>query len=524
MNQTKILLVAPTYIDKPNTMYFPIGMAYLASYMKSKNYYVDGLNLSNYGLDSGLKEIQKKLMSQEYNIIGIGALTVAFSQIERLVLSIREFTDAKIVFGGGVTSCESELVLETLKADYMVISEGELIFEELVAHIEDPISNKLPKGVWSKKGKKVISNSESYAIDNLDDLPFPDYEIMGIKEFINLQPDIGWNLHNTDMSIGKYMPISASRSCPFKCTFCHHAGMGDYRKHSVSYAISFIKEMLKRYKVTHFSIYDELFSMNKSRVMEFCDALKPLNITFMCQLRVDQIDIEMLKNMRDAGCVEISYGIESGSQKVIDSMHKKITVEQIENAVKLTREAKVGIQGNFLFGDPAETKETVQESLEFQKKNKLYFADWSMVIPYPGTVLHRLALSENLIKDRVEFIKVVADTSKYLWNNPINLTVFSDQEYIEEYTRLREQNDINHRKVLSEIIEAKRVNSKYSNLKIRCPNCSSLSQYEKLPFPLNSMKNLTEDRESFFGFLGMNIVCHHCRQKHHLLPKNRVKL
>jgi len=361
MKSLKVLLIAPTYIDSPNTMYFPIGMAYLASYISSKGYFVDGLNMSNYGLEKGLKELEEKLNREHFDVIGVGALTVAFEQIQKLVTHLRSVSDAKIVIGGGVTSCESELVIKEIKPDYMVISEGEMIFEELLSHVENPSEYNLPRGAWSLRGDEMVSNNESNAITDLDTLPFPDYELMGIDKFMELKSGELLNHHKVDLSVGKYMPISASRSCPFKCTFCHHAGMGDYRKHSVDYAVKFIKKMITEYKVEHIEIYDELFSMNKQRVMEFCDELKPLGITFMCQLRVDQIDREMLTAMREAGCIEISYGIESGSEKVIKSMNKKIHVEQIENAIKLTREAKIGIQGNFLFGDPAETSETISE-------------------------------------------------------------------------------------------------------------------------------------------------------------------
>jgi len=520
MKKLNVLLIAPTYVDSPNTMYFPIGMAYLASYISSKGYAVDGLNMSNYGFKDGLEKLNAKLEVKNYDVIGIGALTVAFEQIEKLIIYLRDITDAKIVIGGGVTSCESELVIQELKPDYMVISEGELIFEELLSHIQDPNKYNLPKGAWALKDTQMISNNETHAISDLDLLPFPDYELMGVSKFMDLQTTSGWSYHKTDVSVGKYMPISASRSCPFKCTFCHHAGMGTYRKHSVEYAIAFIKKMTTQYKVKHLSIYDELFSMDKQRVMEFCKALKPLNITFMCQLRVDQVDREMLFEMKEAGCIEISYGLESGSDIVIKSMNKKIFVKQIQNAIKLTREVKIGIQGNFLFGDPAETKETLEESINFQEKNRLFFADWSMVIPYPGTVLHQKALDENMIKDRVQFIKDVSDTSKYLWNKPINLTKFSDEEYLSIYSMLRELNDTNHRKVLSKVIDAKVIDEKHSNMELECPNCKSRKKYENLPFPINTSNSLFQDRESFYGFLGMNIVCLECRSKHHLLPKN----
>ena len=518
MSKLKVLLLSPTYVDEPNTMYFPIGMAYLASYIASKDFFVDGLNMNNTGYEQGLIELQTKLDETDFDVIGIGMLTVGFERVQIMIKILRTMTNAKIVIGGGLTSCESELVMEELQPDYMAIGEAELIFEEILLHIYDS-KNPLPKGSWSNQPGDCHISSESYAIDDLDTLPFPDYKMMGIEGFISLQNSRAWNHYKSDPYEGKSIPISASRSCPFKCTFCHHAGMGTYRKHSITYAVNFIKLMKKEYGILYFSVYDELFSLNKKRAMEFCEQIKDLGITFYCQLRVDQIDKELITNMKNSGCVLITYGLESGSQKILDSMNKKITAEQIENTIKLTREAKIGIQGNFLFGDSEETNETLQESLDFQIKNKLYFADWSMVIPYPGTILHARALQKKLITDRVQFIKDVSNTAKYLWNNPINLTTFSDEDYLRIYYELRELNDVNHRKVTSIIEDKEVIDAYHSKMNIKCPICLESTNYDKVPFPLNTNNSIHKDKASFFGFLGINIVCPNCKQEHHLIPK-----
>lgn len=519
MKTDKILLIAPTYVDRPNVMYFPIGMAYVASYVSSKGYNVDGYNMNNSGYTKGLEEVSKLIAENDYDVIGVGGLIVAFEQIHKLVQDLRKLTTAKIVIGGGVTACEKEIVINEIKPDYMVLSEGEVVFESLLEYIKSDETLPLPQGVWAYHGGNIEFNSESNIIDDLDELPFPNYEMMGIQEFLRLQDGNNWAHYKADISTTNSMPISASRSCPFKCTFCHHAGMEKYRKHSIDYVMVFIKQLIEEYSIKTFSIYDELFSLNKTRVMEFCKQAEPLGIKFLCQLRVDQVDDEMLDAMKKAGCIEISYGIESGSNVVLDSMQKKINAEQLEYALGLTKKHKIGIQGNFLFGDPAETENTLQESIAFQKRNNLHFVDWSMVIPYPDTDLHKLALQKNLIPNRLDFIKNVAQTSTYLWNNPINLTQFSNKEYLEIYAKLRELNDKNHREVESIIEEAKKIDTFHSDMKIRCPHCQTQTQYKKLPFPLDRKSKLQNDRESFFGFLGINLICPHCRAKHHLVPR-----
>ncbi|MBK6922442.1 MAG: cobalamin-dependent protein [Deltaproteobacteria bacterium] len=511
----KVLLVSPRY----SSSYFPIGLAYVSSYIRQCGHEVVACNLNHHDHDAGRAELARLLREHAFDAIGITGLTVAFNAIESLIEFLRPRCAAPIVLGGGITSCESELVMRTLRPDYMVVSEGELIFRDLLAVITaagDPAS---VAGIWYWDGETPRATGDGPSIANLDELPFPDLELFGIAREMELQSTMQVTYHETRFHAGKTVPITASRSCPFRCTFCYHAGMGKYRRHSMENVVDHIESILARTDATHISIYDELFSANKKRIVEFCDLLEQrgIQVSWFCQLRVDQLDQDLLHRMRRAGCRHISFGFESGSDTVLDSMDKKITAAQIARAVELTRNAKIGIQANFLFGDPAETEQTLQESLAFQREHDLMFVDWSAVIPYPGTRLYARALERGLIGDRVEFIRSMCDISSYLWRGQVNLTELSDERFLEHYVALRELNDRNHRTRPAIVRHGRATGPQHSCITVECPSCNHAETLE-LPYPPGPGDTPISTR-AIVGVQGYNIVCDACNRKMHLAAR-----
>src|SRR3954465_14438300 len=132
----RILLISPSYAPTRNTMYFPIGLSYVAAYVRKFGYEVVPLNMNHWDAEERYQELERILKEERIDVVGITGITIAFNEIERIVQFVRPRSKAQIVLGGGITSCESELVLNTLKPDYMVVSEGELIFLSLLQTIE----------------------------------------------------------------------------------------------------------------------------------------------------------------------------------------------------------------------------------------------------------------------------------------------------------------------------------------------------------------------------------------------------
>jgi len=517
-----ILLISPSYYQQANASYFPLGLACISSYIKTQGHTVEGLNFNHMHHADRSRRLNDVLKTGKIDLVGISGLTVAFNEIDKLIKEIRNIqSDIPIVLGGGITAVEGELMMNTLRPNYAVVGEGEFIFSRLLKAIENNIDTCKIAGIWCWDGETPIYTGEGESPKHLDELPLPDLDTFEIKEHIQLQEEHGqYSNHLTRVDVGRSFPISASRSCPFKCTFCHHAGMGDYKKRNIVKVVDQIESYIDTYGVTCFSIYDELFSANKARVVEFCKLLKErnLNIKWFCQLRMDQIDLPMLQMMRETGCNYISFGIESGSDAVLDSMKKKITKKIIADAVKIVREAKIGIQGNFLFGDPAETEETIKESLQFQEDQQLYFCDWSAVIPYAGTPIYNFAVQNGLIEDREIFMRSLCNISGYLYKSQVNMTKMSDEQYKDWYIYLREINDENHRKRCTKVVSGNILSRWKSELTISCPCCSH-QQTLSLDFPFEQDEN-GPILSSSVGVQGVNILCPECARKMHLKAKD----
>lgn len=199
--------------------------------------------------------------------------------------------------------------------------------------------------------------------------------------------------------------VIASRSCPFSCTFCFHPSGRKYRQRSLDNIFAEIDYLLKTTEVKQLIISDELFAVKKQRVFEFCKRISKYKINWSLQLRVTDVNPEMLQAMKDSGCVCISYGLESADNSVLKSMEKHITIEQIETALKMTYAVNIDIQGGFIFGDIAETNETAANTLKWFDANSNYGLELNMIHIFPGTPLYNFAFEHGIIRDKVEYLK-----------------------------------------------------------------------------------------------------------------------
>ena len=219
----------------------------------------------------------------------------------------------------------------------------------------------------------MIKTPARNAIRDIDSISWPNFDIFDINKSIDRQSPLDHhffqnNIDNNPRSID----IITSRSCPFMCTFCFHPVGKKYRERNVDDVISEIKTYIKKYNINMISILDELFSLRRDRLLEFCKKIRPLNLQWMIQLHVRSASFEVLNALKSAGCVYISYGIESANDEVLGSMQKKTTVTEINKALKVTVDNRVGIQGNLIVGDTEETIYSANESMKWWANNRKY--------------------------------------------------------------------------------------------------------------------------------------------------------
>jgi radical SAM superfamily enzyme YgiQ (UPF0313 family) len=199
------------------------------------------------------------------------------------------------------------------------------------------------------------------------------------------------------------MPIITSRGCPYRCIFCSKAVFGKkYRGNSPAYIVDEIRFLKERFGVKEIKFYDDVFTLDRKRVVAICMQLKEqgMDIPWTCETRVNLVDEELLRVMRDAGCYMIEYGVESGNQRILNNLKKDISLEQAIKAFKLTHETGIETVAYFMIGSPEETPETIKETIEFAKKLDPDFIQFSTTTPYPGTELYRLAVGEGYLPEK----------------------------------------------------------------------------------------------------------------------------
>ena len=400
----------------------PVGIAYVSSALKAAGYNVFTLNLN---LHSDYDSILSKAIHENnIDIIGTGGLVVNYHTIKEIVNKCKAIKPEVIVWVGGslITFSAIPVMNGILNADIGMIGEGEITACEMMHCLEqnDGDIDKLleVKGlVVRTKGGQIISTEPRGEIEDIDTIPYPDYDGFDYFEMIRRF----WDSDSTGIISA---PLTTSRSCPFNCTFCSKSGGTKYRQRSLESIFDELDYLVEKYGVNRILLNDELFANDKNRIVEFCDRIAKYNIKWFVSLRVSRhITAELLQMMKSSGCVQILYGLESGDNSILKSMRKGITAEEIARVAKLTYEAGFQVVGNFIFGDTNETLETARNTLNFIKEHIKYFSSVALspILLFPGSYLYKKAVKDNVISNETEFIEAECPAT--------NVSKMSDVEY-----------------------------------------------------------------------------------------------
>lgn len=362
-----------------------IGIAYIAAVLEKNGYEVMVIDCPP--LNMTYEDLKRKIACVEPDIVGITSVTVTFSSAVQAARVIKEsYPKALIVMGGPhVTVLDEQILNEHSEVDIVVRGEGEQTLLELAELVSKSNLKNLQevKGITFRKNAQIICTEDRSFIQNLDELPYPAYKYFPLNKY---------------KLFGKLiLPIITSRGCSFNCSFCLAPRMAGkrFRARSPKNVGDELEWLKDAHKPDAFTFHDETFTHDKKRVIEICEEIKNRNIglPWDCSTRVDQISPEILAKMKEANCQLVSFGVESGSQKILNVMKKGTTVEQNERAIKWAKEAGISVTISVIIGYPGETKDTLQQTLDFIRRTKPDDVHMSLATPYPGIELN------NLVKD-----------------------------------------------------------------------------------------------------------------------------
>ena len=417
---------------KPNC--FPSGLGYLSSVLLAAGYEVEVLDINGYRYSR--QEVEARIEASDADVFGVGGLITVYGYIKWLTQVIKCYhPDKRVIAGGSSASSIPRTFLERTNADIAVMGEGELTLPELMHALRDGANLKGVPGIWYKdENGEITANPSRHPIKDLDTIPFPAWDLFPMDIYLSNPvgaPNISkWNDGRSTNDTPVTMNVLPSRGCPYQCIYCYHDFMGaKYRHRSARNILDEIVYLVDRYGVDYIHFTDDDFVIDPKHVMQFCDLLieSGLNIQWGSTGRANLMTEKLLAKMAEAGCVWIAYGIESGSQKMLNVIKKQVTIDQARKAIELARKYISQVDCSFMVGTPGETRETIMETVEFCKELDLAPEVIFFSTPYPGTELYDIARQRGIIEDEEAFVLSLWEQGEKI---SVNFSELPDEELL----------------------------------------------------------------------------------------------
>jgi radical SAM superfamily enzyme YgiQ (UPF0313 family) len=382
----KVLLLSPP--SRATTPRPPLGLMYVSSSLSRNGIDNDIIDIKGQmNIDKVLAETLRLISGSDTDIIGISCLVTEIEIVEEMCRKIKELKPkTTIVLGGAQPSTHPEhFDVAKEYIDYFVMGEGEITFPELVTALRDGRNTKDIKGLaWFESGL-IVKSPPRELIKDLDTLPPPAYDKVDMARYTR---PTSWGVRPVPISL---FWMFSSRGCPFQCNYCvaHEIFGKRVQQRSPGNLVDEIELLVNAYNLDGIYFFDESFTINSKRVIEICREIRKrgIKIVFGCQTRVDLISEDVVAALAEAGCIQIDFGIESGSDRMLKAIRKGVTVEQIKKALRLCKKYGIRIFANMMVNLPGETEEDLKESIDLMREITCNVVIWNVTVPYPGGFL-----------------------------------------------------------------------------------------------------------------------------------------
>jgi radical SAM superfamily enzyme YgiQ (UPF0313 family) len=361
-----------------------LGILFLAAVTRQNGFPTVLVDAAARNLDpDGLLQ---RVMAVRPDVLGLSATTFSIYHAAAFAARVRELIpDIRVIIGGPhVSAAPLETMERFPEFDVAVIGEGEETVIELLKALESGRALDTVAGLMMRSAGSVVSTGRRSFLADLDKLPYPAWDLL--EGFPDSYPPATFKVRKLPAA-----SLVTSRGCPNRCIFCDRSVFGsNCHAFSAGYVVGMIRHLVERFGVREFSFEDDTFITFKKRLVAICQGIIELglDISWTCLGRVTSIDADTLALMKRAGCWQISFGIESGSQEILTAIHKNVTLEQIVRAVGLCRDSGILSKGFFIVGHPGETRATLAATLDFALQLPLDDISVTMLTPFPGTEIY----------------------------------------------------------------------------------------------------------------------------------------
>ena len=389
--KTRVTLVNPPYPvgSHQHPPFMPLGIGYIGAMLYQNHFEVNVIDCQAQKLTH--QQFKDEIGKVKPDIVGVTCTTLTYKSALKILKICKEVWPNCITAIGGphVTFWDDKALQEATSLDIVVRGEGENTMLELAQRIEQgqPFQDLI--GTTCRKGSEIVKNADRPFLENLDSFPTPALHLWQHMENLRKYGTIPY-------------PVMTSRGCVYWCNFCTAVRMfgRKYRMRTPKNVVDELQFLHKNYYANQFTFYDDAFTVDQARTAEICDEIqrRGLKIKWDCETRVDMVSKELLVKMREAGCIAVWFGVESGSKKVLTSMGKGFSLTQTRRAFKWAKEAGLMTVAGVILGFPGETKESAWETIRFVKELNPNDVGFYIATPYPGTPMYEEVKANGSLK------------------------------------------------------------------------------------------------------------------------------
>jgi radical SAM superfamily enzyme YgiQ (UPF0313 family) len=396
----------------------PIGLMSIAAYLRKKYRYEVKIEDIRINGNSRL-DLESSIRSYAPDVVGISALTHESDAVPWIAECVKRVNaNIPVLLGGPHPTAYPERTAIIPGIDYLVIGEGEIAAGQLIERVLNRQDISDIKGIVYKQDNRIVSTGRANFIEDLDQLPMPAYDLIPVRAYGNFS-----SMSRT--GLGNYMCLFSSRGCPYRCIYCHNIFGKVFRSRSAENLFNEVKHLYDTYKIRDFEILDDVFNLDRKRMIDFCDRIinSGMKVTFAFPngLRGDILDEQQLLKLRQAGTVFIGFAVESGSPRMQKLIKKNIQLDKIKNNIEIARSLRIHAHGFFMMGFPGETLEEMKMTMDFMLSSKLHTCALFVVMPWEGTELGE-------ITKKMGSVPVSEFSMSYYTKEFINLTEVPSDE------------------------------------------------------------------------------------------------
>lgn len=379
----------PDVVDEETGCYPSLGLMYIAACVERyTDHQIEILDTQVEKMN--YEEMKSEIRKRNPDIVGIQAMTFTLVDVILTAKIVKELDKSiPLILGGPHVNIYPEETISNSEIDFLVLGEGEYVFPDLINALSQRKDLSKIRGIVYKRNKEIINTGKHEFITNLDAVPFPTRHLVPYQKYYSV--------------LAKRTPITTmmtSRGCPFKCIFCTRPQLGKIFRYRSAENVVDEMEQCARIGIKEIFLYDDTFTIKKQRVIDTCNEILRRNLKIMWDIRarVDTVDEKILKKLKLAGCERIHFGVEAGTQGILNILRKGITLQQAEKAFQWSREVGITTLAYFMIGNPTESRKQILETIEFSVKIKPDYVHIALTTLFPATELYRRGLERKILK------------------------------------------------------------------------------------------------------------------------------